>query len=473
MKISASDSIYNTGPRRSGDVFLYNKLMKLEAKLDKACGTIHEQKKEIKALKKENQKLKDENAKLKSIIKNNSKNSSMPPSTDQKPSRAPNTYNSREKSGKRPGGQPGRTGITLTSKKVREGIVSGLYEHRYVTRPDVQAKYIIDLDIRVVAYENLTVGVGNYAVYGDNLRSITVDLYSEGTMPMERIQTFLSSLSQNKLNLSLGTIANSIGRFACLAIPSTAEIVKNLLSSNAIYTEGTNVSMDGRNSYIRNQSTEHSVLYSPMQKKNISELKEKTILDGYGGTLIHDHETALYHFGIAHAECNAHILRYLTKNNEETDNTWSKELTNLLIQMNLDRKSEQDQGVQAFTNTELAEYEQDYDRILASGLEQNKLTKPRCIQQEERSLLNRLRKYKDATLRFLYDFNIAFTNNMSERDLRKCKNKQKSSGGFRKQSGIQNYCTIMSIIETCKRRNLNVMDSIKRILQGEVLFAGE
>lgn len=35
-------------------------------------------------------------------------------------------------------------------------------------------------------------------------------------------------------------------------------------------------------------------------------------------TLVHDHETALYHFGTAHVECNVHILRYLTKNSEYT-----------------------------------------------------------------------------------------------------------------------------------------------------------
>ena len=35
------------------------------------------------------------------------------------------------------------------------------------------------------------------------------------------------------------------------------------------------------------------------------------------------HETALYHFGTDHAECNVHIIRYLRKNTEETGNRWS------------------------------------------------------------------------------------------------------------------------------------------------------
>ena len=30
--------------------------------------------------------------------------------------------------------------------------------------------------------------------------------------------------------------------------------------------------------------------------------------------LVHDHETSLYSYGLDHAECNVHLLRYLIKN---------------------------------------------------------------------------------------------------------------------------------------------------------------
>jgi len=57
----------------------------------------------IVTLSKENQSLKAENQKLKDIINKNSSNSSKPPSSDV----FVKIQNSREKSGKRPGGQPG------------------------------------------------------------------------------------------------------------------------------------------------------------------------------------------------------------------------------------------------------------------------------------------------------------------------------------------------------------------------------
>ena len=39
----------------------------------------------------------------------------------------------------------------------------------------------------------------------------------------------------------------------------------------------------------------------------------------------------------------------------------------------------------------------------------------------------------------MYNFEVPFENNMSERDLRKVKNRQKMAGGFRKDSGAVVY----------------------------------
>lgn len=125
-----------------------------------------------------------------------------------------------------------------------------------------------------------------------------------------------------------------------------------------------------------------------MESKNIDVLKNTGVLPEYTGTLLHDHETALYRFGTAHGECNVHLLRYFKKNTEETDNTWSSDLAELLCDMNSKRKQ------------------------------------------------------------------------------RKCKNRQKMSGGFRKQTGNEMYCTIMSVIETCKRKEMQVFDNIGKIFEG-------
>ena len=78
----------------------------------------------------------------------------------------------------------------------------------------------------------------------------------------------------------------------------------------------------------------------------------------------------------------------------------------------------------------------------------------------------RLEKYRENHLLFLKRFEVPIDNNMSERDLRKVKNRQKMAGGFRKEKGQKMYCRILSIVETLKRRKMNLMAHIKQIFIG-------
>lgn len=56
---------------------------------------------------------------------------------------------------------------------------------------------------------------------------------------------------------------------------------------------------------------------------------------------------------------------------------------------------------------------------------------------------------------------MPFDDNISERDLRKAKNRQKMGGG-----GHEMYCSIMSIIETMKKRNMDMIENIKQLFMG-------
>ena len=86
--------------------------------------------------------------------------------------------------------------------------------------------------------------------------------------------------------------------------------------------------------------------------------------------------------------------------------------------------------------------------------------------KQEEALLNRLEKYRENHLLFIKRSEVPFDNNISERDLRKVKNRQKMAGGFRKKQGKETYCRILSIVETLKRRKMNLMENIKQIFIG-------
>ena len=101
-----------------------------------------------------------------------------------------------------------------------------------------------------------------------------------------------------------------------------------------------------------------------------------------------------------------------------------------------------------------------------TGGEENKKTSHEYAKNDEKTLLNWLENYKSDHLLFMYDFSVPFDNNMSERDSWKVKNRQKMSGGFRKESGNERYCSILTIVETLKRRNLGLIENLKKLFIG-------
>lgn len=472
---------------------LYNQLMEVMERLDTAE---KESKKEIKklndeisSLKKENQHLKeenrllrDDNARMKSILNNDSSNTSQPPSTDQKGGKPANTYNGREKTSHKAGGQKGHNGTTLTRAGAEEMIRSGKCLHQIRTIGDPAgrsyvSKYIMDLDIKPVITEIRIYAdrQGHYAipreyrsdvVYGTNVKAIAVTLYSEGVMSNDRIAAFLNAVSGGGLNLSEGSVYRFCKEFSKKSENSIAHLEEELLAQPVVATDATVITVNGEQEYIRNFSTAKSVLYRAMKDKKLDTMRRVHFFEKYTGILIHDHETALYHFGTDHGECNVHVIRYLRKNTEDTQNIWSGQMIKLLCEMNQVRKAAIKEKQDQFETAVLWGYEKKYDDLIALGRAENKKTKHRYAKDEEKKLLNRMEKYKRNHLLFMHDFRVPFDDNMSERDLRKAKNRQKMAGGFRKTSGHEMYCCILTIIETLKRRKMGIFENIKLLFMG-------
>ncbi|MDE7029010.1 MAG: hypothetical protein K2P63_03420 [Lachnospiraceae bacterium] len=198
------NSDYNNG--------IYQQLMEVMGRLD-SVEKEHKQevrelqeelsdlKKENTILRAENQLLKEDNARLKSIINNDSSNTSLPPSMDQKSGKPANTYNGRKKTGRKPSGQNGHTGTTLTKTQIEQKIASGRCRHEIKTigkgtGQDYVTKYVVNLsvepvitEIRIYADKNGIIRIpARYCsdvTYGENVKALAVSLYSEGVMSNE------------------------------------------------------------------------------------------------------------------------------------------------------------------------------------------------------------------------------------------------------------------------------------------------
>ena len=143
-------------------------------------------------------------------------------------------------------------------------------------------------------------------------------------MSNDRIAAFLNDASEGCLELSEGSVYGFCRKFSDLAKTEIEKLNEHLLNQPVVETDATTVSLNGKQGYIRNISDEEAVVYYGMEKKTKTALEEIPFFSSYTGTLLHDHETALYQYGTAHAECNVHILRYLKKNTEEAGNHGQK-----------------------------------------------------------------------------------------------------------------------------------------------------
>lgn len=437
---------------------------------------------ENQALKEENLLLKEDNARLKSIINNDSSNTSLPPSTDQKGGKPVNTFNGRKKTERKPGGQKGHKGTTFTKADIEEKIQSGRCRHEIKTIGNTSlenyvTKYVVDLktepvvtEIRIYPDETGNICIPpeyrSDVTYGENIKALAVSLYSEGVMSNDRIASFLNAAGNGELHLSEGSIYGFCRKFSNISQTSIQNLETHMLNGNVVATDATIVTVNGKQHYIRNFSIKDTVVFHALQKKSIEALKEIGFLNTYAGILLHDHETALYHFGTEHAECNVHIIRYLRKNTEETGNSWSDEMISLLCEMNKKRKEYISQGKDEFAAEMISAYEKKYMSLLEKGQKENKTTKHKYAKQDELTLINRMKKYSHNHLLFLHEFSVPFDDNISERDLRKAKNRQKMAGGFRKESGHEMYCRIMTMIETLKKRNMGIIENIKKLFMG-------
>ena len=218
--------------------------------------------KENHALRKENRLLKEDNARLKSIINNDSSNTSLPPSTDQKSGKAANAFHGRKKTERKAGGQKGHAGVTLTKAEIEEKIRSGRCRHEIKTVGKVSGdnyvkKYVVDLavepvitEIRIDADENGNIRIPleyrSDVTYGAAIKALAVSLYREGVMSNDRIVSFLNAAGNGELELSEGSVYGFCRKFANISQASVQNLETHMRNKNVVATDATTGTVNGR-----------------------------------------------------------------------------------------------------------------------------------------------------------------------------------------------------------------------------------
>jgi len=433
---------------------------------------IDELKEEVKHLKKENEALKQENAKLRDIINKDSGNSSKPPSSDG----FKKIHNSREKTGRKPGGQFGHKGhipqlygnptrtIELRTERCKCG-GGVIYSGKYTAKQTVDVNVLVDIT-EYREYEGVCgccsrrvrneAPVNDVITYGNGLRGLSAMLTTEGCVSINRTQQMINELTGGAIDLSEGTIAKWNAELASRVAPAIENIKEKLLVEPVLHKDETGVHVDTKLNWFHVLSSKTHTLYCSHQKRGNAADKEMDILPSYSGVLVHDHLVGLYDFTCEHAECNAHILRYLKAAAENKNRKWAGDMMELL----LDAKNGSDSD----------EILCRYDKVLEQGAKEFLKDEAPNYNGDDMKLLRRMKEYKKEHLLFSINKNVPFDNNQAERDLRMIKAKIKISGCFRGKDGGKVFAGIKSYTSTLRKNGRNIFDGIKLAFDSKPVF---
>jgi transposase len=448
---------------------------------------------ENERLQEENEKLSEENRKLKEQLAKNSSNSSKPPSSDG--FNKPVPKNLRGKTNKKPGGQPGRNGVNLKPVENPDHIILHRVETCHCGR-DLKNEPVIKVEKRQVhdippvklevtehrAEVKICPDCGRkhkgafpddvkiQAQYGERIKAVAGYMMNYQLVPFARTAELFSDLFC--VPISEGTLGN-IKRNFSLAVSPSVNVVKRLIGNARVAGfDESGAYVDGIRHWLHVACTQFATYYAIHPKRGSEAMNEIGILPDFTGTAVHDHYSSYYTFKCEHAECGAHILRELIFLEEERDSKWAGQVKNLFLGIKELVDQAKEAGAVSLDPIVEKMMETAYDKIVEEGfsLYPSPVRPPgkrgKLKKSKERNILERFRDYRKEILAFMYDFDIPFDNNLSERDIRMMKTKQKISGSFRGDDTPMEWCRTRSYISTVRKNGGNVFKSLLDAVNG-------
>jgi len=236
-----------------------------------------------------------------------------------------------------------------------------------------------------------------------------------------------------------------------------------LLFEKTLGVDETSAFAGGRNAWVHTAATANITLLTAHWRRGYEGAIYSGVLQFYTNTLISDCWSAYFKEKLKcrHSICNGHILRELVAAAFFRSQDWAIEMFDLLLEIFENKRDLIERGDNAFQNAYIDDIHMRYMQILAKGFSGLKETKGKTF-----SLLERLQKLESAVLAFAADFDVDFTNNVSEVSLRNLKVALHVAGQFKTMAGLGDYCIIQSFMDTCRKQGRNPFEMLKVLMSG-------
>lgn len=406
--------------------------------------------------------------------KKNSRNSSLPPSSDI----TKKSKSLRGKSSRSTGGQPGHTGHTLQISTPATETTDLKSEFCSVCGSSLaNAEFTLNSTRRVIDWTppppthheyrqySCTCGKCNHVQtadypsnvtapiqYGSNVHAVVSYLSAYQYTPFKRMTQLMSDLLG--LPMSQGTIRNILRRSAQRAILIYNEIKANIQSASVIGSDETGVAVNGKKWWVWIWQTTTDSYISISKTRGYKAITEQFEKGFPKAVLVSDRWAAqLKTTAFNHQICLAHLLRDIIFVEETEKSEFIEMLKSFVLDIFEYKRNQTEVSAENFAVTE--SFENRLNRILALTIFGKKHPHAHKFQ---RALL----KVRGNILPCIYDPDIPPDNNGSERGIRNIKVKQKVSGQFK--SGHEDFCILRSVIDTLIKRGHPLFKMLSQIM---------
>lgn len=259
------------------------------------------------------------------------------------------------------------------------------------------------------------------------------------------------------LSISEGSIENLLNKAAGKATPVYQTILENIKRATYVGSDETGAKVNGKKWWIWVWQNVKNTFIKASKSRGFDTVEE-TFPEGLpNATIGSDRWAAQLKITSKNKQlCFPHLLRDLNFLIESEKNDWSTHFKNLLTEALTLRNTAFEQN-KAFKKGSFETYQLEYrlTRLLARTIVKEQFGQTFTFQKQ-------MIKHRNYLFPFLYDLEIPPDNNASERAIRNIKVKQKISGQFK--SGQNTFCTLRSIIDTLRKRELNVLPILKQIM---------
>lgn len=307
--------------------------------------------------------------------------------------------------------------------------------------------------------------------YGSNVQAAALSLMVTGNVAINKVRMLINGMTSGQMNPSEGFICKLYKRASQELAVFMKDLKKLMIQRALLYWDDTVIMIKTRRACMRFYGDETISYYTAHDKKDLNSLLDDNILEllTKETTVMHDHNKVNYKelFCYQNIECNQHLQRDLQKvADDNPEHTWSKKMKSLISLTIKERKDLMAEDVSEFQEEYIISFKKEMRRLIKKGYKESGISTNPTTVPSENTLLVRIEAYFENYFRWVEDFRLPTTDNLSERGLRGIKSHMKISGQFESEKTACYYAIVKTYVETCRKNRINEMEGLSRLCAG-------